>query len=55
MLPSKTTTLHAVKTEESNTESAPSGRTHKVGELEHRALQLIDPKHLLEMRIQDVE
>ena len=29
--------------------------THKIRELEHGALQLIDPKNLLEMRIQDIE
>ena len=29
--------------------------THKICELEQGALQLIDPEHLLEMRIQDIE
>lgn len=29
--------------------------THKIRELEHGTLQLIDPKNLLEMRIQDIE
>ena len=29
--------------------------THKICELEHGTLQLIDPEHLLEMRIQDIE
>jgi hypothetical protein len=48
----KAAVLHAVN---SNRESVPSGGTHKVGELEHCALQLVDPKHLLKMRIQDVQ
>lgn len=29
--------------------------THKIRELEHGALQLIDPENLLEMRIQNIE
>ena len=32
-----------------------SERTHKVSELEHCALKLVYPKHLLKVRIQDVE
>ena len=29
--------------------------TYKIRKLEHGTLQLIDPEHLLEMRIQDIE